>query len=77
MKMNINNLEFAELNIYNDLDENISIPLSKKQVLMMLKVIGFEFNENDNYDNYTCFDDNTLDKILNMKSNPLHLKKIN
>ena len=65
------NIEGVELTIYNIEGDNFSIPLNSIQTLIILKILGFEFNENQ----YSMFDDKTLNKIIQMKGNPLNLKK--
>lgn len=65
------NIEGVELTIYSVEGDNFSIPLSSMQTLIILKILGFEFNENQ----YSMFDDKTLNKIIQMKGNPLNLIK--
>lgn len=65
------NIEGVELTIYNIEGDNFSIPLNSIQTLIILKILGFEFNENQ----YSMFDDKTLNKIIQMKGNPLNLRK--
>lgn len=65
------NIEGVELTIYSVEGDNFSIPLSSMQTLIILKILGFELNENQ----YSMFDDKTLNKIIQMKGNPLNLIK--
>ena len=62
--------EGVELTIYGDEGDNFSIPLSSTQTLIILKILGFEFRENE----YSMFDDKTLNQIIKMKGNPLNLE---
>lgn len=64
-------IEGVELTIYGDEGDNFSIPLSSTQTLIILKILGFEFQE----DKYSMFDDKTLNQIIKMKGNPLNLVK--
>lgn len=63
-------IEGVELTIYGDEGDNFSIPLSSTQTLIILKILGFEFRENE----YSMFDDKTLNQIIKMKGNPLNLE---
>lgn len=63
-------IEGVELTVYDDEGNNFSIPLSSTQTLIILKILGFEFRENE----YLMFDDKTLNQIIKMKGNPLNLE---
>ena len=63
-------IEGVELTIYGDEGDNFSIPLSSTQTLIILKILGFEFRENE----YSMFDEKTLNQIIKMKGNPLNLE---
>lgn len=56
--MEINN---SELIIYGN--KTLSISLSKKQLYTVLKILGIKFQD----DNYSCFSDEFLEKLINNK----------
>lgn len=62
--------EGAELIVYSTTGEELQVDLSAKQLFLVMKVLGIEFNSNGSYN---CFSDNSLDKIASMKGNPLRL----
>ena len=70
----LNNIEIAELTISLYDGNEINLAISKSQLAVMLKVIGFEFGNTT--DTYTCYSDDTLKRIMSMKGNPLRLKPV-
>ncbi|MDY4500868.1 hypothetical protein [Fusobacterium gastrosuis] len=67
------NIEGLELTIYSDDGDNFSISLSSTQTLIISKILGFEFQGEE----YSMFNDKTLNQIMKMKGNPLNLVNIN
>lgn len=63
-------IEGVELNIYGDEGNEISISLSSTQTLVVFKILGFEFKD----EACSMFNDETLNKFMKMKGNPLNLK---
>ena len=63
-------IEGVELNIYGDEGNDISISLSSTQTLVVFKILGFEFKDEAR----SMFNDETLNKFIKMKGNPLNLK---
>lgn len=63
------NIEGLELTIYSDDGDNFSISLSSTQTLIISKILGFEFQGEE----YSMFNDKTLNQIMKMKGNPLNL----
>ena len=63
-------IEGVELNIYGDEGNDISISLSSTQTLVVFKILGFESKD----EACSMFNDETLNKFMKMKGNPLNLK---
>lgn len=66
-------IEGVELNLYYTNGENECIPLSATQATIVMKILGLSKEKNGNI---SCFSDESLDKMAEMRGNPLHLKKI-
>lgn len=64
-------LENAELTFYIN-NEPHTISLSKNQFLIIGKVLGLSFEDNE----IRCFSEETLIKLSKMKGNPLKLQRI-
>lgn len=68
--MNLINVVEGELTFWLKDDNNVSVSLSKTQLAVVCKVLGFEFAET----NFTCFSDETLKNLVSMNGNPLRLQ---
>ena len=60
----------AELTIYTADGKNLSIPLDTAELVVMLKAIGFQMDD----DEYSYFGTETLMRILAGEINPFRLK---
>lgn len=71
--MNKNNFEGAEITVYTQSSNQFTFELSRTQIFIIFKILGFEFGAGSNY---SCYSDETLSEFLTFKGNPLTLKKI-
>lgn len=62
----------AELTIYLNNDENISFELSPMQLLIIVKILGIDYNVKNSTVN--MFSDETLDYLTKIEKNPLKFK---
>lgn len=62
-------IEGAEITVYFDIGENISLDLSKTQLKAVLKLLGVKFKGLNVY----YYSDETLQRFLEMEKNPLRL----
>lgn len=63
--------EGAELCFYIDGNSN-TLSLSNKQFYTILKILGISFTETS----VSCYSDATLDKFMELKSNPLRMQEV-
>lgn len=66
----------AELCFYVN-GESHTISLSETQFAVILKILGIEYNENNNLIETKYFSDATLIQLTKMKGNPFNLKEFN
>ena len=66
--------EGSELAFYID-GESYSFALSDKQFECVARLLGFQMNLDTG--EITTYSDNTLDRFMNMKGNPLRMKPVN
>lgn len=59
----------AEIILYDDNGNNFSIDLTSTQLAIICKILGFKFYKDGTM---SCFSDNSLENIIQMKGNPLH-----
>lgn len=62
-------IEGAEITVYFDIGENISLDLSEAQLKAVLKLLGVKFKGLNVY----YYSDDTLRRFMEMEKNPLRL----
>lgn len=62
-------IEGAEITVYFDIGENISLDLNETQLKAVLKLLGVKINGLNVY----YYSDETLQRFLEMEKNPLRL----
>lgn len=68
-------IEGAEIIIYADTGEEISIELDPRQILVVGKALGLKFSDMDET-SYSCFGPNALEQILAGEINPFRLREV-
>lgn len=70
-------IEGAEIIIYADTGEEISIELDHRQILVVGKALGLKFADMDEAStSYSCFGPNALEQILAGEINPFRLREV-
>lgn len=67
-------IDEVELTIYYENGDVENIPLSTMQTAIVIKILGLTKQKNGNV---ACFSDESLEKMVEMKGNPLKLKITN
>lgn len=65
-------IEGVDLTIYTTDGDGVTIDLSPTQLAVVVKILGIEFGEGQSIQ---CFSDATLQRLAQMKGNPLNLRK--
>lgn len=68
--MNKSNFDGAEITVYTTDGNTINLDLSKMQLFVAFKILGIDFKPGGVY---SCHSDETLQKLLEYKGNPLNL----
>jgi len=68
----MSHIENGLLTLHADNGDDFKVELSQMQLMIICKILGFEFHLNGTV---SCYDDNGLKKLSEFKGNPLQLKR--
>lgn len=68
-------IESAELCLTFDDDEYIALSLTETQMALIANILGLSYDWKSK--GFWCRSDESLNKLLDMKTNPLKLKEVN
>lgn len=60
----------ADLTVYTDDGDILNFTVSKMQLFIIFRILGFRFKQKGEY---SCYPDKTLEELLKYKGNPLNL----
>lgn len=66
-------IDYAEINLYDENDNQIGFELSATQFVAVCKLLGIQYNGKNEI---TCYSDETIQRLCEMKGNPLRMELV-